>query len=118
MIQDKIKQLYKLNNNGEGFRSIGKWDIKENIEDLSNYDLNEHQFKHADNILDRHGFLIIRKEAYAEKYRIHDVYSFCFSFMADLAGLLIYNAYEKWSDKEKQYYALCYDILDEGKFFD
>ena len=118
MIQDKIKKLYELNENGKGFRSIGKWEIKENIDVLSNYNINEHQYKHADNVLDRYGFFIIMKEAYNEQYRIHDVYSFCFFFMANLAGHLIYNAYEEWSDKEKKYYNLCYDILEKGKFFD
>ena len=117
MIQNKIKELHKLNE-GLGFRSIVKWEIKENIEDLSNYELNEHQYKHADNVLDRHGYFIIMKDSNSDKYRILDVYSFCFLFMSNLAEHLIYNAYGEWTDKEKQYYSLCYDILNEGKLFD
>lgn len=52
-----IRNLYELNDNGKGFRSIGKWEIIENIDDVSNYELNEHQYKHADKILDKAKFL-------------------------------------------------------------
>ena len=58
------------------------------------------------------------KEAYSEKYKVHDVYSFCFFFMANLAEHLIYSEFMGWSDKEKKYYELCYSILKEDKFCD
>ena len=109
-----IRDLYELNDNGKGFRSIGKWEIIENIDDLSNYELNEPQYKHADKILDRHGYFIIMKEAYSDKYRIHDTYSFCFFFMCNIAGALIYN---NLNEQEEKYYQCCYEILDKAKFF-
>ena len=99
MIQDKIKKLYELSKDNNFL-----WEIKENTENL-----NDSQINQANSILEKHHLFILVSN------KIYDVYSFCFFIMSQLSERLIAHA---WSDSEKQYYNLCYDILKEANFLD
>lgn len=101
MIQDKIKKLYELSKNNN---FLCDWEIKENTDNL-----NDSQINQANSILEKHHLFILVSN------KICDVYSFCFFIMSQLSERLILNA---WSDSEKQYYNLCYDILKEANFID
>lgn len=110
-----IEKIYYLNENGKGFRSIGEWIKVGSISsaDPSYYNFNEHQVKHLEEVIKKYDCAIIMKEAYADKYRIHDPYSFGAWFLANIYGALVYEDYEKLDDKIKQIFRLINNTLND-----
>lgn len=110
-VKELIELLFEHNEYGKGFRSIGKWSILDNVDDVNDVELNEYQLTHIKKLLEKHGVFILMKEAYSDKYRIHDVYSFTCFFKCNLYGALIYD---KLTMDENQLNNICCLIMKEA----
>lgn len=113
--QNFLEDIYYKNENGKGYRSIGEWIIIKSLTsfDPSHYNFNEHQVKHLGKVLETYGYGVIMKEAYSDKYRMHDPYSFTSWFLANIYGELVYTNYSEIDEKIKDIYKIANEILNK-----
>ena len=90
-----INSLFEKNENGKGFRSIGNWETMDKnrlVLESTSMPINNHQFDYAIKCIEKEeekgnlGVVVVMKEAYSEKIRIHCVKSFAYFFLCNLAS--------------------------------